>query len=168
MIIKTTQEKMRELASDWIEYSEPMIIELGCSNGNFANLLNNKGIINYTGIDILSEKIKEARNRFPHLNFIDCDITTNLYLLKSATTFVSFQCLEHIEDDLNVISAIPLGAIVIISVPNSPYKKEHKRWFEIEGWIKRFSPFININETVTIQNITKEKKRSFLFRGLRR
>jgi 2-polyprenyl-3-methyl-5-hydroxy-6-metoxy-1,4-benzoquinol methylase len=167
MIIKTTQDEMRKIACEWINPNEKMIVEVGCSSGNFAKLLNDKKIYGYIGIDILSEKIKEAKNKYPNMIFMVCDITTNLYMLKSATTFVSFQCLEHIENDLDIIKEIPSNSKTIISVPNSPYGKEHKRWFELDGWLNRYSQYINIKESITIQNPVKAKKRCFLFRGVK-
>jgi len=150
MIINGTQNEMRELASTWIEKDEPLVVELGCSDGNFANLLNEKGITNYIGIDILSKKIKVAKKKFPNFIFIDCDITKNLHLLKEVTAFVSFQCLEHIEYDLNVLTAIPLGCRMIISVPNSAYKG-HVRFRIRESQIKDhfyLEVFVIFKETI--------------------
>jgi len=166
MILKTDQNEMRKIALKWIKDDELKVIELGCSNGNFAELLYKRGITNYLGIDIQSKKIIEARNRLPKMSFVRCDLCQNLDFLKRATTFVSFQSLEHIEEDLSIVKAIPYGAKVIISVPNSPYKG-HVRWFEANGWEERFSKYIDIDKTITIQNPNKPTKRSFLFRGIR-
>jgi len=165
MIFNITQKEMREMALDWID---PMgnIIELGCSDGNFAEELRKKGVKNYIGIDIQSDKINEARKKFPEMNFVNCDITKNLYILKQATTVVSFQCLEHIKNDLDVLSAIPLKSFVILSVPNRKYKG-HIRWFELDGWRERFSPYLLIDKEITIQHPDKPNNRTFLFIGIR-
>jgi len=165
MIYNVTQEKMRDLALDWVNEKNG-IIELGCSSGNFAEKLSSKGITNYCGIDIQQDKITEARKRLPKMNFVCCDIINNLSVLKEAQTFISFQSLEHIEDDLKILKALNKGTNVIISVPNSPYKG-HIRWFELEGWEKRFSKYIDFEDIITIQNPKKLKKRAFLFKGVR-
>lgn len=167
MILKVRQDEMREIACDWIDKNEKMIIEIGCSDGNFANLLYKRGITNYMGLDILPDKIEEAKKRFPEMQFKCCDATKTLEELKSATTFAAFQCLEHIESDLDILEAIPIGANVIISVPNSPYRDRHVRWFELNGWTGRFLPFMEIEKAITIQHPTKKAKRSFLFKGVR-
>ena len=165
MIIIDNQEKMRKIAADWIK-EDTNIIELGCSDGNFASILNELGNHHYIGIDIQREKIDSAKKSFPKMNFMCCDICENLYMLGGAKTFVSFQCLEHIENDLKILKSLKVWTKVIISVPNSPYKG-HVRWFEMEGWIKRFSPFIDFDEKITIQHPKKKNKRSFLLKGVR-
>jgi SAM-dependent methyltransferase len=166
MIYEMTQNKMRQMALDWISPDEKHVVELGCSNGNFAELLYYRGITNYIGIDILKDKISEAKTKLPGMLFMCCDITDNLYMLEKATTFVSFQCLEHIKDDLKVINSLKEDTNVILSVPNSPYKG-HVRWFELNGWTKRYRPYIHFEARHTIQNPKKVDKRSFLFKGVR-
>jgi len=165
MIFNITQKEMREMALDWVDPVD-MVCELGCSNGNFAQSLYDKGFRNYLGVDIQKDKINEAKNKLPKMLFMCCDIITNLYVLGGFNTFVSFQCLEHIEDDLKVLEALKPGTKTIISVPNSPYKG-HVRWFELEGWKNRFSQFIDFDYACVIQNPKKPKKRAFLFRGIR-
>jgi len=166
MIFNVTQKEMREMALKWIDPLDN-IIELGCANGNFAKLLNDKGAKNYIGIDIQKNKINEAKKNLPNMHFICCDIIENLYMLGGASTFISFQCLEHIEKDLEVLQALKPKTNVIISVPNSPYKG-HVRWFELEGWEKRFSKYIDFDYACVIQNPKKPKKRAFLFKGMRK
>jgi len=168
MIFTAEQDYMREYASKWITNNDDLIIELGCSNGNFANLLFKKGINNYLGIDILDKRVLEAKKSYPNLNFICCDILKNLYLLKKPSIFVSFQCLEHITEDLEIIKSILPGTIMIFSVPNKPYKKAHVRWFELEGWHNRFSPYVNLIEEITFQHPRKENNRAFLFKGVKK
>lgn len=165
MIFNIIQEKMREMSLKWIS-DEGGIVELGCSNGNFAELLYKRNFLNYCGIDILKDKINEANKRLPKMSFFCCDIIQNLFLLERAKTFISFQCLEHIQEDLKVLQALNKDTNVILSVPNSPYKG-HIRWFELEGWKSRFSPYIDFDYEYVIQNPKKPKKRAFLFKGVR-
>jgi len=166
MIFNIAHDKMREMTIPWLN-DEGGIIELGCSDGNFAELLFKNNMRNYCGIDILKDKIDEAKKKLPKMGFFHCDITNNLFLLEEAKTFVSFQCLEHIENDLDILKSLNLGTNIIISVPNSPYKG-HIRWFELEGWKKRFSPYIDFDYECVIQNPNKPQKRSFLFRGVKK
>jgi len=165
MIYTVTHDKMRDMALEWISKNDTLV-EVGCNTGNFADIVNKKKIKNYTGIDIQSDKIDEARKKFPNMNFVNCNILKNLNLLKNATVVATFQSLEHIKQDLDIIKAIPLGCKVIISVPNSKYKT-HVRWFELNGWKKRYEPYIDFDEAITIQNPKKLNKRAFLFKGVR-
>lgn len=166
MILNINQDEMRKMTIPWLNKNDKLIIELGCSNGNFASLLHKNEFKNYLGIDIQKDKIIEAKKEISDMNFICCDIINNLTLLKEATTFVSFQCLEHIKEDLKILNSLKKGTKIIISVPNSPYKG-HIRWFELDGWEERFSLYITIDYFYVIQNPNKPKKRSFLFRGER-
>lgn len=164
--VRATQAKMLELASNWITPEEKRVIEIGCNNGNFSELLEKRRVVNYIGIDIQDDKIKEARKLHPKYKFYCADITKNLYFLTKASMIVSFQCFEHIKNDLIVLNNIKPGTKMILSVPNSSYEG-HFRWFELRGWSKRFSVFMDFNKIVTIQNPRKPDKRSFLFRGVR-
>jgi len=163
--MEVKQTEMRKYALSWLDLTDP-IIELGCSDGNFAVLLKDHGFKSYVGIDILTNKIEKAKTVCPDMNFVCCNILNNLHMIKRIQTFVSFQCLEHIKEDLTIIQSLPVGCKVIISVPNRPYKG-HVRWFELDGWTERFVPYIDFTETITIQHPRKVNNRSFLFRGVR-
>ena len=165
MIFNITQKEMRDMALEWIDPLD-FVVELGCSNGNFAEIFYNKGFRNYIGIDIQKDKINEAKKKLPKMLFMCADIVDNLYVLNGFNTFVSFQCLEHIENDLEILNEMKEGMKMIISVPNSPYKG-HVRWFELEGWENRFSKYIDFDYACVIQNPKKPKKRAFLFKGIR-
>lgn len=164
MIKKTTHEDMRQMAFDSIP-RKSFVIEVGCSSGNFAELMRNTEH-RYIGVDIQQNKINEAKIKFPEMDFRCCDITKNLNILKQATVVVSFQCLEHIKEDLAVMKAVPFGANMFISVPNRTYKG-HVRWYELEGWRERFKQYMQFKEIITIQHPVKKNNRAFLFKGIR-
>ena len=172
-ILKGTQEKMRKIASNLLLPFENTIVELGCSTGNFARILYNRNVPNYIGIDIQQDKLDLAEEEMPDYDFRKIDIVKNKDILKLADAFVSFQSLEHIgskdgNEDIEVLSQLKPNTKVIFSVPNSPYRTEHKRWFEIKGWKARYIELIYFDFEMTIQNVNKEGKRSFLFRGYRK
>ena len=163
--ITTTQDVMRQIVLDWIPENSK-VIELGCSDGNFASILKNKKI-QYLGVDILKNKIKEAIDTVKNRKFINCNILQNLNLLKNQDLFISFQCLEHIKGDLLILKNLDEGTNAIFSVPNSPYRG-HIRWFELDGWKERYEKYIEFSDIYIIQNPRKNNKRSFLFRGVRK
>ena len=163
------QEEMRKVALTMIK-SDGLILELGCGNGNFAKLLSDNGYKNYLGIDIISNNIKEAKKLVPNFDFWAVNVFASRVFskIKEASTIVSFQTFEHLgtrkgNEDIDFLLTFPQGKHFIFSVPNSPYLKEHKRWFELEGWKKRYGDILNYKEAITIQNPKKKDKRSFLF-----
>ncbi len=166
MIIKDLQSKMLEIAATWVPWDVKRVIEVGCNNGNFAALLEPRRVKNYIGIDIQEDKIEEAKELHPKFKFICADITKNLHFLQKASMVLSFQCLEHIKDDLMILNNIQPGTLVVLSVPNGSYKG-HYRWYEADGWEDRFSPYIDIIKFITVQNPRKHAKRSFLIKGVR-
>lgn len=167
-ILKIKQVEMRKLALELLlPVKEGIILEVGCSNGNFAELLNEKKVYNYVGIDILEDKIKIAKKRYPNLYFKCADICKE-ELIWPVSALVSFQALEHIPDDKEIFKKLDKGTKVVFSVPNSPYGKNHLRWFELEGWKNHYKDLIDFDFHLTIQNPVKLSKRSFLFRGYRK
>lgn len=173
MTLITDQDEMRKTASELILSMEGLIVELGCADGNFVSFLSDKiSSNNYIGIDILKEQTEKAREKYPDFIFLNLDICENLNILKIADIFCAFQVLEHIGtstgfEDCEILSKLKTGTKVVFSVPNSPYKKRHMRWFELEGWKERYSSYIKFDYELTIQNPIKSDRRSFLFKGIK-
>lgn len=167
MNVVCTQKGMREIASRYI-YPFSYVIEIGCGNGNFAEELKNIGIKSYLGIDINEEKVKEARKKVPEFPFLIDNIFNIYKILNHADFIVALEVFEHLENDIDLIKKIDKGQKIIFSVPNSPYKKEHKRWFELDGWKERYEKLFNFEAIITIQHPTKKDKRAFLFIGTKK
>ena len=147
MIIIGTQDEMRKKALDYINENE-IVVELGCGEGNFISILNEaKNITKYIGIDIDHQKIELCKKLYTknNLEFVCANIMAphiQQYIWESHI-ITSFQTLEHVgtfrgNEDIEFISNIPSKKHFVFSVPNSPYRKEHKRWFEIDGWVNRY------------------------------
>lgn len=50
------------------------VLDLGCGAGRFANLLGKRASA-YLGVDASAEMIEASRKNYPHLTFLQCDIT---------------------------------------------------------------------------------------------
>jgi len=176
MILKITQDEMRKIAVRLLKPLSEPILEIGCSSGNFLELLMKERDFSrtkYAGVDINKKAIEKAREKFPDITFKCIDISNYKKVLSKIHKIVSFQTFEHIgtkdsDEDRQIIKSLSSGTIFVFSVPNSPYLDEHKRWFELDGWIERYSPYLEFTYSLTIQNPKKENKRSFLFRGIRK
>lgn len=111
-------------AIDWIQKSD-RAVELGCGVGQFADLAFRSGVRYIEGLDISREAIKRASKI--GLNFTQTDITKIKF--PDADVYFCFETLEHIEDDLQVIKALPSEATFIFSVPDF-IVEDHKRCFK--------------------------------------
>jgi 2-polyprenyl-3-methyl-5-hydroxy-6-metoxy-1,4-benzoquinol methylase len=153
-----------------IVFPSGLILEIGCAAGNFFNFLSvyNR---NYIGIDLDLNQIEKAKKTFPSGKFIYGNIFNFDDLLKSCRTIVSFQVIEHIENDFALFNKINSGKNIIFSVPNFPYRNNfpdgHKRYYELDGWIERYKDILDINEVWTIKHYKKNRK-IFVFQCTRR
>jgi 2-polyprenyl-3-methyl-5-hydroxy-6-metoxy-1,4-benzoquinol methylase len=98
------------------------LLEVGCGQGRGVELLI-KNSSTYLGIDKIQEVIDQLAEQFPESKFRQAvippfsDLESN-----SFDTVVSFQVIEHIEDDLlflkEIYRVLKPGGIAIISTPN--------------------------------------------------
>jgi len=153
-----------------VKFPPGIILEIGCAAGNFFEYLS---VITekYIGVDLDLEQINLAKWRYPNGTFIYGDILNFDILLKECKTIVSFQVLEHIKNDFKLFDKIDSGKNIIFSVPNFPYRSNfpdgHKRYYELDGWIKRYKEILDISEVWIIKHYTKNRK-IFVFQCIRR
>ena len=112
------------------------ILELGCGVGQFAHMLYDMGMERYTGIDFSQEAIRQCKSKsLKGYDFI-CDSIYNCIEMDCYDNIVAFEVFEHL-DDLQVLSMIPKGKNLIISLPTFG-GKAHLRYFETKGEIERY------------------------------
>ena len=143
-----------------------VIADIGCGTGRFARLLCDRGYTQYWGVDFSDARICEARTYVPEFQFSVGNIfdTWVKEKFRKFNTFVLLENLEHIDDDLTLLSTIPSGSRVIFSVPN--YDSEaHVRFFNnAEEVIKRYSSLLDFSyERSTIMNKKRRERMIFLF-----
>ena len=92
-----------------------VIADIGCGTGRFARLLYNRGYTQYWGVDFSDARIYEARTYVPEFQFSVGNIFDSWVKDKfeKFNTFVLLENLEHIYEDLTLLSAIPNGSRVI-------------------------------------------------------
>lgn len=122
------------------------ILEIGCGVGQFANMLFDAGFSRYTGLDFSSEAIKLAKETNPAFSerFLVGDAFQTPLLDGAYDIVIMFEILEHLNEDLKLVSRIQPGRKVLLSVPNfmDPY---HVRCFaDVQEACNRYRELIKI------------------------
>jgi 2-polyprenyl-3-methyl-5-hydroxy-6-metoxy-1,4-benzoquinol methylase len=106
-------------AADFLAAGSGPIADVGCGTGRLARLLWLRGEHDYWGIDFSPVRIKEARRYVPEAQFTVGDVYAGHVRerIRGFYRVVALEILEHIQDDLGVIEAMPSGALVVFSVP---------------------------------------------------
>ena len=96
------------------------ILDLGCGPGQFAEYLaENSCDFDYVGIDFSSVAISQARRKCPQYSFYEEVLPMGDYLqFGDPDALICTEVLEHIEDDLALLSSYPSGKFLVLSVPN--------------------------------------------------
>lgn len=126
-------QELAKLIDPW----EP-IVDLGCGTGRFLQLLYEQGHYGpITGVDWSQAALKEAARVAVPIHEaapLPTWINANLYDWQPdlnappSTVYVCSEVLEHVEDDIAIVSKIPPGYRLLISVPNF-HDQAHVRVF---------------------------------------
>jgi len=143
------------------------ILDVGCGPGQFARLCVDAGHP-YVGLDFSEEAIKLGRDRVPEAEFHQVDVELDRFLIRKreydVATFV--ELLEHVEDDLGILGAVPPGRNVIISVPNYG-GMGHFRFFDsVEAAAARYNPLVKFSKLGAL-GWGSTSMRVFLLTGVR-
>ena len=128
---------------------ESIIADFGCGVGQFAELVLKNGLNYAYGVDFSEKAIKMANER----NGQDYFYVANLYdessfRIKNYNTAILLEVLEHVEQDLKIISYIPEAVRVIFSVPNFD-DLSHLRTYDLESISRRYESLLDIKEIST-------------------
>ena len=125
------------------------VIDLGCGSGHFAELLAGAAEFDfsYVGYDFSPVAVEIATRRLSadaRFRFEVQDLTSDLAL--EPAMYVSFEFMEHIESDLGVLSRLPPGSQVCLSVPSYD-SAGHVRHFDSgEAANARYGSLIEVGE----------------------
>lgn len=129
------------------------VLEVGCGSGSFAHMLFDRVQVDYLGFDFSQEAVSKARKRTGRADsFVVSRAEDDLASTRDHDTIVCLEVLEHIERDLEVVSAWRPGVRCICSVPNFD-QPDHVRYFSNEAEVRaRYGSVIDID---TIERIPR-------------
>jgi SAM-dependent methyltransferase len=144
------------------------ILDVGCGPGQFSELVADSDFESYTGLDFSTVAIEMARKRTPQLNFQVADVLKpETYAGLDFDAIICMEVLEHIEDDLGVLSCFPTGTRCLITVPNFPWQS-HVRHFESEESVSaRYEKFFEDLCVTRIKGMRNESEQFYLLDGVR-
>jgi SAM-dependent methyltransferase len=105
------------------------VLDVGCGPGQFASLLRDSGIPKYCGLDLSKKAVRTARAICRQYEFVATSVfDTNLFEQFDYDAVISLEFLEHVNDDIAVLSRIRQGKLFYGTVPNFP-EESHVRHF---------------------------------------
>ncbi len=145
------------------------VLEIGCGNGRLGAFLLDQGIEQYAGLDFSPVFINMARSLVPGAHLVVDDAqTSSIYTEFEHDVVVCTEALEHITEDLQVLSRFPSGKRCLCTVPNFP-APNHVRHFQDTGEVaERYGRFFSDFDVVAFKGPTGSGIGVyFLFDGIR-
>lgn len=140
------------------------VVELGCGTGRLASLLVPKAR-RYVGLDFAPLVIAEAERLVPEGSFCIADLRRGE--VPWGEVYVANEVLEHLDDDLGLLGRLPVGAVVVLSVPSFD-SASHVRHFPAQGDAEvRYGPLLDIDHVEYVPHGTRGRF-FHLLRGVRR
>ena len=139
------------------------VVELGSGNGRMAAILLASEIpSSYLGLDFAPETVKRAKllvgDVFRVGDLTTCDIP-------DADVYVTLEVLEHLDDDLGLLSRLPARRTVVLSVPSFDSASHVRHFPQAHSALRRYESVLDIDHD---QAVPVPGKRAFfhLLRGI--
>jgi len=143
------------------------VLELGCGSGQFADLLRDRRVAAYLGIDFSPRRIEHARRLCPGYSFRAEDVMTSDALDRGEyDAVVAKAFLEHVEDDVGLVRRVRAGALIVASVPSFA-APSHVRHFADESEVAaRYAPYLSASRVDTFR-LDRRGSVAFVLQGVR-
>lgn len=107
------------------------MLEVGCGEGRGIDLLL-PNVNSYAAIDKIEGAIMSLKQKYPSCRFVAANLPPLPYPDASFDSIVSFQVIEHIEDDRFFLSelfrVLRPGGTALITTPNRPLSLSRNPW----------------------------------------
>ena len=130
----------------------PRLLEIACGPGQLASAVNDANVASsYVGFDFSETAVGFARKRCPELDFrIEDALETNLFAELEYSAVISTEFLEHIEEDLGVLSRLRQDTYFLGTVPSFPYVSHVRHFDSIAQVTERYAPLFRDFNAVSI------------------
>ena len=143
------------------------IVDMGCGVGMFAELCQLTGHNYAAGFDFSEVAIKEARKRVPGKRFDRVDFNSeDVGFQTTGYVFVFLEVLEHITEDLQLLSRVLPINKVFISVPNFDSESHVRHFEDMDDVWRRYGRMIEINYSKTFD--MNDEHKIFLIGGFKK
>jgi len=148
------------IAGDYV-YGD--VLEVGCGEGRGVPILINHSK-SFTAVDKLGEVMQDLQVKYPSGKFLSMNIPPFRELMdNSYDSVVSFQVIEHIEDDLlylkEIYRVLKPGGVALITTPNRSMSLSRNPWHIREYLPEQLKSLAsNIFSTVELKGITGNEK----------
>jgi SAM-dependent methyltransferase len=144
------------------------VLEIGCGPGQLAAYLLDQGVEEFVGLDFSPRAIDMARRNAPAGRFLVGDArSSGIYTESEYDLIICTEVLEHIEDDLAVVSKFRPGVRCLCSVPNFPYES-HVRFFQDDNEVRaRYGSFFHSLDVMTFPSPRAREDHFYLLDGVR-
>jgi SAM-dependent methyltransferase len=144
------------------------VLEIGCGPGQLAAFLLDQGVESYLGLDFSPTAIELARAAAREGRFVVGDArTSEVYSQFEHDAIICTEVLEHIEDDLAVVSRFGPGKRCLCTVPNFPYDSHVRHFIAAEEVGARYGRFFGHLDVAIHQSPVETGVYYFLFDGVR-
>ena len=148
------------------------VLEVGCGNGAFAQMVYDQTNTKYRGFDFSPVAVDMASERCSQFDIYTADAMDGSSYRGDYDTIVCLEVLEHLPDDMEVISNWLPGTSFVCSVPNFN-SKYHERFFSNEDAVlDRYEKVLNIRRMESVQHHgypgrrPKGNRKWFVFSGI--
>jgi len=145
------------------QYVKGDLLEVGCGEGRGIDWLL-PAINSYTAIDKIAPVIEKLQRKYPGAKFLSGNIPPLApFADESFDSVVSFQVIEHIQDDRLFLKEIHRvlrpGGFALITTPNKPYSLSRNPWHIREYTAQELTDLArNFFSNVTMRGIAGNDK----------
>jgi trans-aconitate methyltransferase len=144
------------------------ILEIGCGPGQLAAFLHDQGVESYVGLDFSQTAIDLARRAVPGGRFIQDDArTSQVYTQVDHDAIICTEVLEHIQDDLLVVSRFRPGKRCLCTVPNFGYESHVRHFKDADEVASRYGDFFREMDIMSLRSPKAGDVVYFLLDGVR-
>jgi len=144
------------------------VLEIGCGPGQLAAYLMDQGIETYTGLDFSPQAIAMAKRNVPGGRFVVGDARDpDIHGQVDHQFVICTEVLEHIEDDLKVVTAFAPGKTCLCSVPNFPFESHVRHFVDAQAVLDRYGRYFEGPTVASFKSPRDSNDWFFLLQGVR-